>query len=64
MARVCDLTGKRTRSGNNRSHSMRSTKRTFKPNLIYRWVYFEDGTKMKVKIASNVYKKTRGLIAA
>lgn len=64
MARVCDLTGKRTRSGNNRSHSMRATKRTFKPNLIYRWVYFEDGTKMKVKIASNIYKKTRGLIAA
>jgi large subunit ribosomal protein L28 len=33
MARICELTGKRTRVGNNVSHSNRHTKRTFKPNL-------------------------------
>ncbi|MBR2157869.1 50S ribosomal protein L28, partial [bacterium] len=33
MARVCYFTGKKTKSGNSRSHSMRATKRSFKPNL-------------------------------
>lgn len=33
MARVCYITGRRTRSGNNRSHAMNKSKRTFKPNL-------------------------------
>ena len=33
MARVCYVTGRRTTSGNNRSHAMNKTKRNFKPNL-------------------------------
>lgn len=33
MARVCDLTGKRTITGNSVSHSNRKTKRRFIPNL-------------------------------
>ena len=33
MSRVCELTGKRTVSGNNVSHSKRRTKRKFYPNL-------------------------------
>ncbi len=33
MARVCDLTGKKTISGHNVSHSNRKTKRRFYPNL-------------------------------
>lgn len=33
MARVCVITGKRTTSGNNRSHAMNATKRKFKANL-------------------------------
>lgn len=33
MARVCELTGTRTQSGNNVSHSQRKTKRKFYPNL-------------------------------
>lgn len=33
MARVCELTGKRTISGNNVSHSNRKTRRKFYPNL-------------------------------
>jgi len=59
MARVCDFTGKGTKSGQNRSHSMRATKRTFKPNLVYKWVTFEDGRKIRVKINAKLYKKMR-----
>jgi large subunit ribosomal protein L28 len=62
MARVCDFTWKWTKSGQNRSHSMRATKRTFKPNLIYKWVVFEDGQKMRVKINAKLYKKMRWFI--
>lgn len=33
MARVCYVTGRRTTTGNKRSHSLRATKRTWKANL-------------------------------
>ena len=33
MAKVCQLTGKRTRVGNNVSHAKNRTKRRFEPNL-------------------------------
>ena len=33
MARVCQITGKKTISGNNVSHAQNKTKRTFKANL-------------------------------
>ncbi|MGV3346936.1 50S ribosomal protein L28 [Enterobacteriaceae bacterium LUAb1] len=33
MSRVCQVTGKRPMSGNNRSHAMNATKRRFNPNL-------------------------------
>ncbi len=33
MAKVCYFTGRKTVSGNNRSHAMNQTKRTVKPNL-------------------------------
>jgi large subunit ribosomal protein L28 len=40
MSRVCQVTGRRPVSGNNRSHSMRATKRRFVPNVQTRrfWV--------------------------
>lgn len=62
MARVCDFTWQWTRSWNTRSHSMRSAKRTFKPNLIYRKIQLDDGTTMKIKISSKIYKKLKGFI--
>ncbi|MFA7717346.1 MAG: 50S ribosomal protein L28 [Candidatus Absconditabacterales bacterium] len=62
MARVCDFTGKGTASGNNRSHSMKKSKRSFKPNLIYKMVTMEDGSKMRLKISSKIYKKLKGFI--
>ena len=33
MAKVCYFTGRKTKSGNNRSHALNATKRTVKPNL-------------------------------
>ncbi|MBR3698200.1 MAG: 50S ribosomal protein L28 [Bacteroidales bacterium] len=33
MSKVCQITGKKTITGNNVSHSNKRTKRTFQPNL-------------------------------
>ena len=33
MSRVCQVTGKRTAVGNNRSHALNATRRRFLPNL-------------------------------
>ena len=41
MARVCQITGKRTVSGNNVSHANNRTKRTFKPNIHDRRIWVE-----------------------
>jgi len=40
MSQVCQVTGRRPKAGNNRSHSMRATKRRFMPNIQKRrfWV--------------------------
>ena len=44
MARVCQVTGKRTITGNNVSHAHNKTRRRFLPNLHYRrfWVESEN----------------------
>jgi large subunit ribosomal protein L28 len=39
MARVCELTGKKTTSGHNRPFSLKATKRTFRPNLFKKKIY-------------------------
>lgn len=41
MARVCQVTGKRVRSGNNVSHANNKTRRRFLPNLHYRRLWVE-----------------------
>lgn len=60
MARVCEITWKRTAVGNNRSHSMRSTKRKFYPNLFYKkitdpetWIIY------KIKVSAKGLKTLR-----
>ncbi|MFI4846851.1 MAG: 50S ribosomal protein L28 [Candidatus Makana argininalis] len=35
MSRICKVTGKKTISGNNKSHSMNKTKRKFLTNINY-----------------------------
>ena len=44
MSRGCQVTGKRTTTGNNVSHAMNKTRRTFLPNLHERrfWVASEN----------------------
>ena len=49
MARVCQITGKRTVSGNNVSHANNRTKRTFKPNIHDRRFWVE-GEKRWVRL--------------
>ena len=41
MSRVCQVTGRRPVAGNNRSHSLRATRRRFMPNVQTRrfWVH-------------------------
>ena len=57
MARVCDLTGKNTISGNNVSHSNRKSKRKFYPNLQTKRFYIpEEGRWVTLKVAASTLK--------
>lgn len=60
MARVCMISWKKTKAGNNRSHSMRATKRKYKVNLIKKKMII-DGFPITVKIAANYYKKYKNM---
>lgn len=42
MARICEITGKHTRSGNNVSHANNKTKRRFYPNLQTKKLYLAE----------------------
>ncbi|MBS8121982.1 50S ribosomal protein L28 [Candidatus Vampirococcus lugosii] len=57
MARICEVCGKGTAVGNNRSHSNRATKRKFKVNLFNKKIRLADGFVVKIKICSSCYKK-------
>ena len=54
MSRKCVKTGKRTSSGQNRSHSRRATKRTFKPNIQKKRVFDPNTGEYKtIKVAAS-----------
>ncbi|MDH6363842.1 large subunit ribosomal protein L28 [Enterococcus sp. PF1-24] len=55
MAKVCYFTGRKTQSGNNRSHAMNATKRTVKPNLQKVRVLI-DGKPKKVWVSTRALK--------
>ncbi|MBM9832196.1 50S ribosomal protein L28 [Enterococcus faecalis] len=55
MAKVCYFTGRKTVSGNNRSHAMNQTKRTVKPNLQKVTVLI-DGKPKKVWVSALALK--------
>jgi len=55
MANVCYFTGRKTTSGNNRSHAMNATKRTVKPNLQKVRVMI-DGKPKKVWVSTRALK--------
>ena len=54
MARKCAKTGKKTATGHNRSHSLRATKRTFKPNIQKKRVFDpQTGEYKTIKVAAS-----------
>ena len=55
MAKVCYFTGRKTSSGNNRSHAMNASKRTVKPNLQKIRVLI-DGKPKKVWVSTRALK--------
>lgn len=57
MARKCDISGKRTQTGNTISHSHRKTKRKYKVNLFKKKVYIEDENRyVTLKISARMLK--------
>jgi large subunit ribosomal protein L28 len=66
MARVCEVTGKKTSTGNNRSHSMRATKRKFYPNLFWKKIKDpETGIIIRIRVSAKGLRTLRkkGIIA-
>ena len=55
MAKVCYFTGRKTVSGNNRSHAMNKTKRAVKPNL-QKVTILVDGKPKKVWASARALK--------
>lgn len=55
MPRVCPVTGKKTLSGNKRSHSLRATRRTWSANL-QKATILVDGKPTKVRISARALK--------
>ncbi len=54
MARACTKTGKKTSFGNTRSHSLRSTRRNWKVNIIKKRVFdAETGEYKTMKVAAS-----------
>ncbi|HLD08046.1 MAG TPA: 50S ribosomal protein L28 [Candidatus Peribacterales bacterium] len=58
MSRICEKTGKKPSSGNNRSHSLRATKRRFKPNLQRKRVFDPVTGSYKRMYVSTAYLRT------
>lgn len=57
MSRVCEISGKRPRVGNNVSHSNIKTKRKFYPNLHKKRFYIpEEGKWITLKVSTSVMR--------
>jgi large subunit ribosomal protein L28 len=57
MSRVCELTGKKAMTGNNVSHAMNKTKRTFGINLIKKRFYIpEEDSWITLKVSTSALK--------
>lgn len=57
MARVCQITGKRTQVGNNVSHANNKTKRKFYPNLQKKRFFVEStGEWVTLKVSTKAIK--------
>jgi large subunit ribosomal protein L28 len=57
MSRVCQITGKRPRSGNNVSHANNKTKRKFYPNLHKKRFYIPEEDKwVTLKVSTHALR--------
>ncbi len=57
MSKVCQITGKRARVGNNVSHANNKTKRKFYPNLHKKKFYIpEEDTWITLKVSSTALR--------
>jgi large subunit ribosomal protein L28 len=57
MSRVCELTGKKAMVGNNVSHAMNKTRRTFDANLLKKRFYIPEEDKwITLKISTRALK--------
>lgn len=57
MARVCEISGKKTQSGFNVSHANNKTKRKFYPNLQWKRFFLEsEGTWVRLKVATSTIR--------
>jgi large subunit ribosomal protein L28 len=57
MSRVCELTGKRAMVGNNVSHALNRTRRTFDVNLLKKRFYLPEEDKwITLKISASALK--------
>ena len=61
MARKCYITGVGSKSGNNRSHSLQATRRTFKANLQKVRIVDEKGHVKRVYVSTRALRS--GLVA-
>ena len=55
MSRVCPVLGKGPISGNNRSHSLRATRRRWNTNLQLRTVII-NGKEVKIRMSTRAYR--------
>lgn len=55
MSKVCEITGKGPMSGNNRSHSLRATRRKWNVNL-QKVTLMVDGKPTKVRISTRALR--------
>ena len=58
MARICQVTGKKSITGNNVSHANNKTKRRFLPNLHYRRFWIESENRFISLRVSNAGLRT------
>jgi len=57
MSKVCELTGKRPRVGNNVSHANNKTKRKFYPNLQRKRIFLpEQNMWVEIKLSTSVLR--------
>jgi len=55
MSRVCPISGKGPLTGNNRSHSLRATRRRWNANLQLRTIVV-DGKELHVRMSTRAYR--------